>query len=286
MTWVKLDDGILDNDKIAQVGALGFAVHVAGIVHCGRNLTDGFISYGAARRLLDFEFVQGEEEQIWEVALTSGASALDGDKVIPRVIEWLTYSMLWDRVFSGYQVHDYLKYNPSREEVLAERAKKQAAGQAGGRASAQARAQAPATAQSKQPPSSRSSITPAKSKPVPVPVPVPQTSEDNYALAPRNESVDFVEFYEHAYPRKAGRGAARAAWFKALKVTDSTTILEGARRFRLDPNRDEAFTPHPATWLNQERWTDDPEPARSTSVRHHDRAAEILKGAIREQAAG
>ena len=32
--------------------------------------------------------------------------------------------------------------------------------------------------------------------------------------------------------------------------------------FASDPNRDETFTPHPSTWLNAERWTDEPLPPK------------------------
>jgi hypothetical protein len=34
------------------------------------------------------------------------------------------------------------------------------------------------------------------------------------------------------------------------------TIIEGAKRFAQDPNRQDEFTAHASTWLNQERWSD------------------------------
>lgn len=109
-------------------------------------------------------------------------------------------------------------------------------------------------------------------------VPTSNSNSPSSSVVLKNdESLDFVEFYEHAYPRRQGRAQARKAWFKALKLADSQTLVEAARRFAADPNREDAFTPHPATWLNQERWTDDPLPAPA-SIRQHDRAAEILKG--------
>lgn len=70
------------------------------------------------------------------------------------------------------------------------------------------------------------------------------------------------------YPRHTGgRPAARKAWDKAIKRTDPQVIVDGALRFREDPNRLDEFTPHPSTWLNQQRWEDDPLPARGASTR-------------------
>ena len=73
---------------------------------------------------------------------------------------------------------------------------------------------------------------------------------------------EFETFYA-AYPRKAGKQAALKAWKKALDLVDNETLTEAASRFAADPNREEQFTPHPATWLNDGRWDDDPLPAPS-----------------------
>ena len=71
----------------------------------------------------------------------------------------------------------------------------------------------------------------------------------------------FVAFWA-AYPRKVGKPSARNAWRKALKNgADPQAIIAAAARFRDDPARrrsDIKFTPHPATWLNDERWADPP----------------------------
>jgi hypothetical protein len=40
-------------------------------------------------------------------------------------------------------------------------------------------------------------------------------------------------------------------------------ILAGAKRYAADPNREDEFTAHPSTWLNQDRWLDGPLPQRS-----------------------
>ena len=60
------------------------------------------------------------------------------------------------------------------------------------------------------------------------------------------------------YPRKVGKGAARAAWAKAIKKADPVMILGRAAIYAQQVvGHDMKFVPHPATWLNQERWEDD-----------------------------
>ena len=75
-------------------------------------------------------------------------------------------------------------------------------------------------------------------------------------------SATFEEFWL-AYPRKAGRKAAMAAWGRAVKHEPPKSIVQGAAAYRDDPNRVDEFTAHPTTWLNQGRWSDDPLPVRS-----------------------
>lgn len=72
----------------------------------------------------------------------------------------------------------------------------------------------------------------------------------------------FDKFWE-VYPRRVAKDRARRAWVAAVKRAGSVdVIVEGARRYRDDRNRVEAFTAHPATWLAGGRWDDDPLPAR------------------------
>lgn len=62
-----------------------------------------------------------------------------------------------------------------------------------------------------------------------------------------------------AYPRKVGKGQARTAWAKAIKAADPATITAAATRYATErAGADPKYTPHPATWLNGERWTDEP----------------------------
>lgn len=75
----------------------------------------------------------------------------------------------------------------------------------------------------------------------------------------------FAEFWE-IYPRKSGKAAAKKSFAKAYKQANGEVVL-GARRYATDPNLpfDKNFIPHPATWLNQGRWEDEPLPHREKS---------------------
>lgn len=67
-----------------------------------------------------------------------------------------------------------------------------------------------------------------------------------------------------AYPRKTGKGDARNKFAKALTKTTFETIMtalervKGSAQWQRDGGQ---YIPHPATWLNQERWDDDPSAA-------------------------
>lgn len=74
------------------------------------------------------------------------------------------------------------------------------------------------------------------------------------------EPAGFAEWYA-AYPLHKGRRAAAGAYARAVRAASPDRLLAAAERFAQDPSRDPAFTPHPATWLNQGRW-DDEGPAR------------------------
>ena len=74
--------------------------------------------------------------------------------------------------------------------------------------------------------------------------------------------TNFDAFWE-TYPRKVGKRDAQKAWEQATLDTNPGRILDGAVRYRDDPNREAPYTAHPATWLRAGRWDDDPLPARA-----------------------
>jgi len=61
-----------------------------------------------------------------------------------------------------------------------------------------------------------------------------------------------------AYPRRVGKGAARRAWASARRLTSADYILSALEaQLAAGLFKDATYTPHPATWLNQERWDDE-----------------------------
>jgi hypothetical protein len=94
----------------------------------------------------------------------------------------------------------------------------------------------------------------------------------------------FNEFWE-TYPRRSAKGAARRAWSRAAAVADPHAIIAGAARYASDPNREDTYTAHPATWLNGERWLDEPLPARDNrSERKTSEVADMIRrAALRDQ---
>lgn len=96
MSWARIDDSYPHHPKIIAAGPQAMAVDVAGICYCARLLTDGFVHENAIGVLGPFKNVQ---------------------KLIDRLVE----VKRWETVKDGWRVHDYLDYNPSRDQVLRER---------------------------------------------------------------------------------------------------------------------------------------------------------------------
>lgn len=116
-------------------------------------------------------------------------------------------------------------------------------------------------------PDEPSSEKPSSENPVSV---NPTPKNTNYSEEQEKEITfgwkdSFIEFWS-IYPRKAGKATAERAFQKAcMALGGPDVIIEGAKRYRDDPNRVDAFTAHAATWLNAGRWEDDPLPERVLS---------------------
>lgn len=86
--------------------------------------------------------------------------------------------------------------------------------------------------------------------------------------------ASFAGFYA-AFPLHKGRGAAWTAYQRARKKTDGATLHQGAlayadligRRKATERDFHPRFILHPATWLNQERWADEPAPGEGEAPR-------------------
>jgi hypothetical protein len=104
-----------------------------------------------------------------------------------------------------------------------------------------------------------SEVHPPHTHPIPIPIP-------NKDIKIANPSDSEFNLFWAIYPRKEAKGAARTAFIKACRKVPFEVIVEGAKRFASDPNRQDEFTAHASTWLNQERWSDAPLPSRGGSM--------------------
>lgn len=90
------------------------------------------------------------------------------------------------------------------------------------------------------------------------------------ARAERKKSLSLFDRFWQAYPRKAGKADAEKAFAK-LNADDALLELllaAIAEQAQWDAWREEGgkFIPHPATWLNGKRWTDQPPEAKAAPV--------------------
>lgn len=95
----------------------------------------------------------------------------------------------------------------------------------------------------------------------------------------RGDDPDFETWWS-AYPHKVGKGAARKAFQAARPKAPFGDLLQAVQRyerFLKQPGAPHAC--HPATWLNQERWTDELPEVNHEQHRHYPRQGTRRGGA-------
>ena len=76
-------------------------------------------------------------------------------------------------------------------------------------------------------------------------------------IVPHGTDEQFDEWYS-GYPHKVGKAAAKKAFNGAIKKTDVQTLVASLDAYKRDKPPDRSWC-NPATWLNQERWLDEPD---------------------------
>lgn len=105
--WVRIDDRLPRHPKILAAGALlgrdgtsrAIACFLTSLCYCAEHLTDGQVSPEALGTM---------RQQVWNPHKTAEALATVG---------------LFERIETGYQIHDYHNYNPSAVAVKEKRAR-------------------------------------------------------------------------------------------------------------------------------------------------------------------
>lgn len=94
------------------------------------------------------------------------------------------------------------------------------------------------------------------------------------------EPAGFEDFWR-IYPHRVCKGQARRAWAAALRKAGADDILEGVRRYMATKRPDCPWC-NPATFLNGERWLDEPHdprpPQRDPDLELRHQAATIALG--------
>ena len=242
MAWFKIDDGfhasrkLLKIPKRARFAAVGLWT-VAGS-WCADQLTDGNVP--------DYMIAE------WGAPPAGPPALVDAG--------------LWERTQDGYLFYNWHEYQPSKQDVDAERAasrermKDLRAKRKRGKPLEQA--EVGDVFGRTVPNRSENVRNPDPTRPDPTPLEEAKASSIS-ENAIRN---DFTDWYIE-YPRKASRAVAEKAYIKARKKAGADELLAGVRRYAEDPNREQEFTKLPATWLNAGSWDDDPLPARGQQMK-------------------
>lgn len=99
MAWLKIDDRVRTHPKIAKAGPSAAWLWFCGICYCREHLSDGFIP----------------NEVVSALALNLPSPSKHAAKLVDV--------RLWEPADGGYQVHNFLDWNPSKAEVLSLRDK-------------------------------------------------------------------------------------------------------------------------------------------------------------------
>ena len=151
MSWVRLDDGAPGHRKIVGLSDAAFRLWIVGLTYCNQQANDGRFSVASARIMTGY---------LASPELGRGA------------IAELCTAGLWAETSDGYEVHDYLEYQPSQEErasankAAAERMRKMRAAKHGVREPLQRNS----ARTSEEVPAKFSLPDPVPSRPDPVPV--------------------------------------------------------------------------------------------------------------------
>jgi hypothetical protein len=199
MAWVKLDDHFFRNPKVIMAGRDARDLYLAALCYCGSGLTDGLIPAGVLR-------VLGAEADIDDVKAAAAALVRVG---------------LWHETEGGYEVHDYLNYNPTKERVIQTREARAEAGRLGGLQKASKMLEA------------SQNVASEDFKQNPAPYPYPSSSRLDTDSQQRQQP-------SRVYANGNGRHAAAAS--KVLsEIGDESLERMASKFYEVNPQLDEAW---------------------------------------------
>jgi hypothetical protein len=99
MPWVRLDDMLPTHPKIRALSDAAFRLYISAICWSNLHHTDGYLPSSQLRWLADIRYPK-------------------------RQVDQLTEAGLWHPAQGGWQIHDYLEYQPSAKRIADTRAAK------------------------------------------------------------------------------------------------------------------------------------------------------------------
>lgn len=97
-----------------------------------------------------------------------------------------------------------------------------------------------------------------------------QPVHENKTASP---SESCFERFWSVFPKKVGKGAALSAWGKIKRPSETVELIVTALKWQTCSQQwlkdNGAYIPHPATYLNQQRWLDEPSSALAGSSNRH-----------------
>lgn len=229
MCWLKVDDEMWCNPKVVAVSNDAKLLWVWAMNYSANKLTDGVLKWP-------------------QVQMLAGCLGLtDWKAVAAELVE----NGLFEVEDEDYVIHDYLEYNPSREQVLAQRTARSEAGRRGGQASAQAKAkqmleQVVEQTASKSQPRTRS-----------------RTPNKNISSRKNRGKPEYTPAFEEwwaAYPRKMGKADAFWLWEDLIIAGEAqqADLLTAARNYaRAMRGTEQQFIKLPSTFLGPGRHFED-----------------------------
>jgi len=111
MAWARIDDNFFSHPKVRKAGKDAVILYMAALCHSNAYMTEGFIADDVLD-LIGIQAFQNEPKSSANKLVECG---------------------LFIRVEGGYQIHDFLEYNYSRQQINDIKAKRAQAGRQGGR---------------------------------------------------------------------------------------------------------------------------------------------------------
>lgn len=105
MSWLRIDDGFTSHPKVAPLSDAAFRLHVTAMAYCSQHSTDGRIAADALVAL---------------PAVARGSALKRAIAELEKLRPGQEHPA-WKAIDGGWEIHDFLVYNPSAATVKAER---------------------------------------------------------------------------------------------------------------------------------------------------------------------